>query len=201
MHQASLFAGDAPQDIPDIPGLRYLAGYVSADEAAGLIAEIDAALWRTDLKRRVQHYGYEYYYRARRVTAESRLGPLPGWLAPLAERLAAEGIFAAPPDQVIINEYLPGQGISAHVDCVPCFGETIASLGLGSDCLMRLAHPGTGARHDLHFEERGLVVLAGPARHDWTHAIPARKSDVVAGARRPRQRRLSLTFRTVTLDE
>jgi alkylated DNA repair dioxygenase AlkB len=40
-------------------------------------------------------------------------------------------------------------------------------------------------------------VLAGPARRDWTHAIPARQSDVMDGLRVMRQRRVSLTFRTM----
>lgn len=33
-------------------------------------------------------------------------------------RLQQAGLFADTPDQVIINEYQPGQGISAHIDCV-----------------------------------------------------------------------------------
>jgi alkylated DNA repair dioxygenase AlkB len=44
-----------------------------------------------------------------------------------------------------------------------------------------------------------LLILSGEARYDWTHEIPARKSDVINGARQPRTRRVSLTFRTVTL--
>lgn len=43
-----------------------------------------------------------------------------------------------------------------------------------------------------------LLILSGPARYDWTHEIPARKSDVINGARQPRRRRVSLTFRAVT---
>lgn len=33
-------------------------------------------------------------------------------------------------DQAIINEYLPGQGIAAHVDCEPCFGDEIGVVSL-----------------------------------------------------------------------
>lgn len=117
-----------PDEWPD--GLTYLENYIQEDEAVKLVHEIDAAPWRTDLKRRVQHYGYRYDYKARQARREDYLGSLPDLLQHLAERLTSEGHFQAVPDQVIVNEYLPGQGISAHIDCQPCFGETIASLSL-----------------------------------------------------------------------
>ena len=44
-----------------------------------------------------------------------------------------------------------------------------------------------------------LLILSGEARYDWTHEIPAHKSDMINGARQPRTRRVSLTFRTVRL--
>tara|TARA_R110002020_G_scaffold27552_5_gene88816 strand:- start:4922 stop:5056 length:135 start_codon:yes stop_codon:yes gene_type:complete len=44
---------------------------------------------------------------------------LPDWLLPIARRLVADGFFAAMPDQVIVNECLPGQAIAPHVDCEP----------------------------------------------------------------------------------
>jgi alkylated DNA repair dioxygenase AlkB len=84
----------------------------------------------------VQHYGWRYDYRERRVTEEMRLGPLPDWLLPAAEAVGDLPEFDRRPDQVIVNEYLPGQGISAHVDCEPCFGPAIASLSLGGEVEM-----------------------------------------------------------------
>jgi alkylated DNA repair dioxygenase AlkB len=54
-------------------------------------------------------------------------------------------------------------------------------------------------RRSLRLPPRSLLVLAGEARTAWTHAIPARKSDVVEGARVARGRRVSVTFRTVQL--
>jgi alkylated DNA repair dioxygenase AlkB len=182
-----------------IPGLTYLPAYVSADEASGLLAAVDAGPWLADLARRVQHHGYRYDYKARRVAREARIGPLPGWSASLAGRLVAEGHFAAPPDQLIVNEYEPGQGISRHVDCVPCFGPTIASLTLGSGCQMDFLHPETGTTGSVYLEPGSLLVLGGEARLRWTHEIRKRRSDEVGGARVARARRVSLTFRTVRL--
>jgi alkylated DNA repair dioxygenase AlkB len=53
-------------------------------------------------------------------------------------------------DQAIINEYQPGQGISPHVDCVPCFGPVVAAISLGSDCVMDFTHPEDGTKVAVH---------------------------------------------------
>ena len=179
------------------PGATYIPEFVTPDTETSLVAAIDAAPWITELKRRVQHYGYRYDYRARTVTQDAYLGPLPSWLADIGAHLKNEGPFEQIPDQVIINEYAVGQGIAAHIDCVPCFSGTIASLSLLSSCAMRFEERSSGERLMLVLEPRSLLVLQGPARFDWTHAIPARKSDVIMGQRVPRVRRLSLTFRHV----
>jgi hypothetical protein len=104
----------------------YQDAYLADSQERELIRSIDASPWRTDLQRRVQHYGYAYDYKQRRITAEAKIGPLPDWLQELALRLVSDKFFTDAPDQAIINEYQPGQGISAHVDCLPCFGPTIA---------------------------------------------------------------------------
>ena len=134
--QHSLFADVAPV----IPGLSYLSDFIDADTEAALMAAIDQQPWLHDLKRRVQHYGWRYDYKARGIGQDLRIGAIPDWLAGLCERLNAEGIFSSTSDQVIINEYQPGQGISAHVDCVPCFADTIASLSLGAARDFQLRH-------------------------------------------------------------
>jgi len=145
-------------------GLNYIPNYIDASTEQELIDTIDAQPWITELKRRVQHYGYRYDYKARNVTNASRLGALPDWLQCYAEKLQQTGLFPEPPDQVIINEYDPGQGISAHIDCVPCFAETIASLSLGSSCLMDFTHSKTGEKLSLLLEPRSLLVLSGDTR-------------------------------------
>lgn len=184
-----------------VPGLNYVAGFVAGSEEARLLAAVDAAPWLHDLKRRVQHYGYRYDYKARKVDPSMYLGPLPDWVQPLAARLVADGFMAAAPDQLIVNEYEPGQGITPHVDCVPCFGPVVCSLTLGSSCVMELsAVEGDGAE-SLPLERGSLVVLAGEARYKWRHAIPGRKTDRLDGqAASARGRRVSLTFRTVLVE-
>lgn len=186
-----------PSVDPNIPGLTLTPEWITADEALRFEALIDGAPWQTDLKRRVQHYGYRYDYRARVVTRDMDLGPLPNWLQGIALRVGRAAGFETCPDQIIINEYLPGQGISPHVDCRPCFGPAIASLSLGCAVDMIFQHPQNKAQSVVRLQPRILMSMTGPARQDWTHSIPARKSDLVEGVRVQRARRISLTFRTV----
>lgn len=193
--QHSFFKDERPA------GLTYLKDHITKHEADSLVGAIDAAPWCTDLKRRVQHYGYRYDYKARKIRQEDYLGPLPDPYRQLAERLTAEGFFHFVPDQVIINEYQPGQGISAHIDCEPCFGDTIVSLSLLSACLMRFFHCTTRQKTDIHLQPRSLLVMRGPSRYEWTHAIPSRKTDTIEGQRQSRTRRLSLTFRQMRFGE
>lgn len=183
--------------VPEISGLSYLPGFITAAEEQALITQIDQKPWLNELKRRVQHYGYRYDYKARAVTEDSYLGPLPEWLQSLASRLVEESIFEKTPDQVIVNEYLPGQGIAAHTDCIPCFGATIASLSLGSGCVMQFSQ--NNDKEGLFLEERSLLTLSESARYHWKHAIPARKTDSVDSFKVERKRRVSLTFRTMIL--
>ena len=183
----------------DISGLTYVPDFITSAEHDFLLSQIDQKPWLTDLKRRVQHYGYKYAYKARALNNNAYLGLLPDWLSSVCKKLHDDRIFLSIPDQVILNEYLPGRGISAHIDCVPCFADTIASLSLGSHCIMEFSNPKTGEKKSIALEERSLIVLSGPARYEWQHAIPARKSDIINGIKTERGRRVSLTFRNIIL--
>ncbi len=195
-NQLNLFQEEKPFSSP-IAGLSYQPNYISKQEADFLLTQIDAQIWLTDLKRRVQHYGYKYDYRARRIDTTMKIGALPEWLKGLTTRFYTEGVFQNLPDQVIVNEYEAGQGISPHIDCEPCFEDTIVSISLNSTAVMEFAN----AREKVHIllEPCSAVILKGVARYEWTHSIPARQKDVFEGTTFPRNRRISLTFRRVII--
>lgn len=180
-----------------IPGLLCVPEYLSPEEEQRLTSQIDNSPWLTDLKRRVQHYGWRYDYKKRAVNAEMYLGALPAWLIPLAQRLSDDGFIDGQPDQAIINEYEPGQGIASHVDCIPCFSDTIISLSLGSACVMDFSRISPPTDIAILLQARALLVMKDEARYRWKHAIAPRKTDIVNGEVIERGRRLSLTFRRV----
>lgn len=176
-----------------IPGLRYIREYITLDEESNLVRFIDDMPWITELKRRVQHYGYKYDYKSRVIDQSYSLGELPCWLDILCNKLCDDHIFNGKPDQIIVNEYMPGQGIAPHIDCIPCFSDTICSLSLASPCVMDLIKQDINKAITL--QPRSLLVFQNEARYQWHHGIQPRKSDNSV----KRQRRISLTFRKVML--
>ena len=175
-----------------IPGLTYIPDFITSEEEERILARVDSGVWNHEYSRRRQQFGYRYDYKSEHLT---HLGPLPDWLQELAERLAREGIFDRIPDQALVNEYLPGQGIAAHVDR---FSETVVSLSLSSGILMDFTDESDSARVSLWLEPRSLLVLQNEARHQWQHSIAKRLKDLFEGQHRLRGRRVSLTFRRVS---
>ena len=191
--------GASPDALGSVPGLSYVEEIIPVEEETRLLAAIDDGAWLAVLKRRVQHHGYRYDYRSRKVEREMYLGPLPVWAQEITRKLESLQVMTQSPDQLIVNEYLPGQGIAPHIDCIPCFGATVAVLSLGSTCLMEFSQPETGEHAALLLSPRSLLVLTDEARYRWRHAIRGRQSDAWQGVRYPRSRRVSLTFRSVLL--
>lgn len=179
-----------------IPGLTYIPDYISLDEQNLLLSIIAQQEWSTKSKRRVQHYGYRYDYQSGLLASSSYLGALPNWLQNIANRLFSDHLTATLPDQVIINEYEPGQGITNHTDCVPCFGNTIISLSLGSPCVMDFTH-NSSAKLPILLLPGSIIVMKNAARYDWQHGIAARKKDHYQEQIITRSRRVSITFREV----
>jgi alkylated DNA repair dioxygenase AlkB len=175
---------------PTIPGLRYLPNHISTESERNLIAAIDAESWNTAWQRRRQLYGADY------GKSEGAPRPIPAWGQELATQLLAEGITPRPFDQMLVNEYLPGQGISMHRD-YQTFDDTVVSLSLLSTCVMDFRQVESGEQESMLLEPRSLLILSGESRHQWQHGIASRKNDTWQGRKLPRGRRLSVTFRTV----
>lgn len=183
-------SGPAPE------GLIYMPAFLSAEEEVSILKEIEALPWQTDLRRRTQQYGFRYDYRNRHVDpVNDRMPPLPNSARGLAGRVAAYmGSLGHKVEfnQLIVNEYQPGQGISAHIDHKD-FNGPIVSVSLLSDIVMDFAYKGQS--HHRLLEARSMVALTGPARTTWTHAIKPLHEDNLGERTNPRGRRISLTFR------
>ena len=189
-----------PKAVEQVNGLIVLENYVSLEEHAQILRSIDNEIWLNDLKRRVQHYGFKYNYKSRSIDHGMYIGALPTWSQQLCNRLVNDKLINYLPDQIIVNEYLPGQGIANHIDCEPCFNDTIISLSLISSCVMDIINKDyPNRRLELLLPPRSLVVLSDEARYRWTHGIASRRVDEFNGQKVIRERRISLTFRKVIL--
>ncbi|MGO1071788.1 alpha-ketoglutarate-dependent dioxygenase AlkB [Lysobacter sp. CA199] len=174
------------------PGVEVMPDFLVPEEEQSILSLVDASKWLDDLARRVQHYGWKYDYGKRKIDRSAYLGPLPDWAERLGKRLLERNVVQQMPDQVIVNEYLANQGISAHKDCLDCFVGPIVTVSLCETWAMVFRGP-EKRKIELPLPRYSAVVLDGPARTQWTHEIPKRKKE----ASGPRHRRVSLTFRKV----
>lgn len=192
MTQRELFTLE-PISRMEVPGFSLIENYITPEEERELLAKIDAMPWENDWRRRIQQYGLGYGSEA--TNEPTWLRDFPEWLVPLAGRVAVDPHFPRFPENCVINEYIPPLGIGAHKD-YSAFGPTIACVSLGSDIVLDFTEPARGLHVPVFVPAQSFWVITGEARSKWMHGIASRLSDVIAGERRRRGRRVSITFRT-----
>ena len=164
-----------------LDGLSYIQNIITEEEEQYLLDSINQQPWDDTLKRKTQQYGFKYNYETRTIV---RTIDIPQWLSGIRDEVFPEA------NQVIVNHYLPGQGISAHTDDKK-FGDKIVIISLKSGCYMEF---GDGSRQYLH--PRSCLTMEGDMRWKTTHRIESRKRDKVDNKWICRKERISLTFRT-----
>ena len=169
-------------------GLTYVEEFMSQTEEAGVLAfleplEFEPIVMRgRAAKRTVRHYGLQYEYRKRDVAPGE---PVPDELAFVRDRCAA--LMGRAPEelvQLLVQRYPAGAGIGWHKDA-PIFGDAIAGVSLLGRSKLQLRDQ-AGAVTTLELPPRSAYVMAGPARWEHEHTVPA-----------TRELRYSLTFRTL----
>jgi alkylated DNA repair dioxygenase AlkB len=97
-------------------------------------------------------------------------------------------------DQLIINEYKPGQGIAAHIDHEKFFGPIIICLTVFSGTEINFINKFNDLDvKTIRVEPRSLYIMSGDARYKYKHEICHRIED--HGIKRGT--RISLTYRSV----
>ena len=178
------------------PGLIYVRDWLTIGEHLAAMETIDQNQFDTTLQRRVQHYGARYDYDLSSVGELGSAPKIPDVLAVIGRRLFTEGFFSQVPEQVIVNEYLADQGIAAHVDRTS-FGDAVATVSMLESWQMLFRRLDDSEKVEVLLEARSLAVMTGESRYKWTHEIAKRKMDIDGGLKKIRNRRLSLTFRTL----
>jgi alkylated DNA repair dioxygenase AlkB len=181
----------APSAPATPPGFRYWPDVVTPDEAAALVAELEALPFKPfdfhgyRANRRIVSFGLRYDYGKRAVEAAD---PIPAFLEPIRAGIAElAGLEPEAFSQSLINEYRPGAGIGWHRD-KPQFG-VVAGVSLVSPCVLRLRRR-AGARWErasAPLAPRSAYLLSGPAREAWEHSISPGEA-----------LRYSITLRTLT---
>ncbi len=177
----------------NVPGFTLISDFITAEQESALINELDRQPWLIDYQRKLQYFGYRNELESPYDLVEFPLA-FPPLIKELSEEIIHRKIMDLQPDQVIINEYLPGQGIRPHKDR-DYFENQICGVNLGSGCVMRF----TKGKETVDFEvpRRSLYIMQDDARKKWNHSIPPRKKDVINGETTMRGRRISVTYRKV----
>lgn len=124
-------------------------------------------------------------------------------------------------DQLTVNEYPCGVGLSPHIDTHSAFEEMIFSLSLAGPCIMEFRKYPKGSwrapsmvsgtdkdsieepqciRKAVFLPPRSMLLMSGEGRYAWHHYIPHHKIDDVGGQVIKRNtRRVSFTFRKVRM--
>ncbi|QJD96528.1 alpha-ketoglutarate-dependent dioxygenase AlkB [Mucilaginibacter robiniae] len=178
-----------------LPGLYLYPDFIDETREQQLLSEIDSQTWIVDYLRRLQYYGYR-----NELDKPYDLIPFPVAMPPmiyqLSQELVEQKIIDLQPDQVIINEYVPGEGLKPHKDRA-YYENQICGVNLGSGCVMRFIKGKNEEVIDIEIPRRSIYVMQDDARKKWKHGIPPRKKDKVDGNVHHRERRVSITYRKV----
>jgi alkylated DNA repair dioxygenase AlkB len=189
--------------IERIDGLSYYDNVISGELENELMQYLNAAKWKHVSgagSREVIQLGYDYDYRSQKVTKGDDIPDV-------IEKLKSLIPDGEKYNQCIINKYLPGQGISAHIDSKN-FGDTIVCFTIGSTATMVFSSfKSTDLKLTKEINEKysipilvkpnSVYIMTGPARYQWTHEMTTNKTDKIDGKITKRKTRISLTFRTV----
>ncbi|KMZ70860.1 Alkylated DNA repair protein alkB-like protein [Zostera marina] len=115
--------------VGNLPTVFYIPDFITDSEQTLLlrnIYEVPSSKWKSLKNRRLQNWGG--------VVHEKGLLPLaiPSWLTRITEEICEKtNLFPSPINHVLINEYLPDQGIMPHQDG-PAYFPVVAIISLGS---------------------------------------------------------------------
>ena len=180
-----------------IPGLILVDDFVTEEEEQELLNLFDKCSWERLARRRVQHYGKRFSYLDRNVDLERHANAIPDRMQEVVDKVTKVSGVSEVLDQITVNEYPIGVGLSPHVDIHSGFGDVIASLSLASSAAMVFRR---GDSHRaLFLPRRSLLLMTKEARWAWEHCIPHRKTDVLydGSVVRRNERRVSLTIRSI----
>jgi alkylated DNA repair dioxygenase AlkB len=175
----------------NINGLTIIKNFISNKEELELINNIkNINSWNNNLSRRVKHYGFEYNYINKTITDE--VDKFPKFQEYINKRMIELNIINEPFNQLIINEYIPGNGISKHIDS-NIFDNIICSLSLHDEYPIIFRNNNIFKR--IYLPRKSLLIIKDDARYKWTHEIPSRKKD----NNKIRLTRWSLTYRHIKI--
>ncbi|EZA57816.1 alpha-ketoglutarate-dependent dioxygenase alkB homolog 6 [Ooceraea biroi] len=183
--QHSSLQGAVVSQIPDT--VCYIPNFISEEEETQIVKCVNSVpqpKWTQLSHRRLQNWGGIPHPKG--MIAEE----IPSWLQRYIDKVAALNTFekGIVPNHVLINEYLPGQGIMAHSDG-PLFHPVVTTISCGSHTLLdfyKRLETAEQQQPKLEFslllERRSLLVLRKDLYHNYLHSIAERDVDSISEA-------------------
>lgn len=156
----------------------YIPNFITFNEETNILQSVYSVpkpKWTCLSKRRLQDYGG--------IPHKSGMIPegIPQWLQKYIDRIALYNIFGMnKPNHVLVNEYLPGQGIMPHTDG-PLFYPTVSTISCGSHTILEFFENNENRAKicDLLLERRSLVVLQDDMYSKYLHSISEVEEDTI----------------------
>ncbi|CAH1778589.1 unnamed protein product [Owenia fusiformis] len=175
------------------PGVYVKTDFLTEIEEKTLVSEVEKQPWvESQSGRRKQDYGPKVNFKKKKIKTASFTG-LPEFSESIIDKLTNLPLLKNFKVVEQCNlEYDPkhGAAIDPHFDDFWLWGEHLVTLNLLSDTFYTMSDP---QNEDyivkIYLPPRSLVVLYGPARFKWKHAIE--RGDINA-------RRLAITLRELT---
>ncbi|GAA93924.1 uncharacterized protein L969DRAFT_92170 [Mixia osmundae IAM 14324] len=211
-----------------VEGLSYLPDFISIADEAHLLSkieeiggvELDSAAGQRIYRDRGTCAGWKDLNGRRSMYFGGTILPRTSTLVPVAmppfmqasyphilDKIAQLGLYdtckTSRPNHVLLNEYLPGQGIAAHEDG-DAYHPVVCTLSLGSGTILELYEYEGQATEEartilpdpimsIYAERRSLLVLSGAAYTACLHGIAARQVDSAEQIQRCANVRAGLT--------
>uniref|UniRef100_G1QDG1 AlkB homolog 6 n=1 Tax=Myotis lucifugus TaxID=59463 RepID=G1QDG1_MYOLU len=157
------------------PVIYYVPDFISKEEEEYLLRQVFNApkpKWTQLSGRKLQNWGGLPHPRG--MVPER----LPLWLQRYVDKVSDLNLFGGlPANHVLVNQYLPGEGIMPHKDG-PLYYPTVSTISLGSHTMLDLYEPRQPKDEDpteqpappgrppsLLLEPRSLLVLRGAYTH------------------------------------
>ncbi|KAL7286579.1 hypothetical protein TKK_0019206 [Trichogramma kaykai] len=175
----------ATNSVPGIPPQAYyIPNFITEEEENDIIQKIQSTpqpKWTQLSHRRLQNWGGIPHPKG--MIAEE----IPQWLKKQIDKIVELHIFddSKRPNHVLINEYLPGQGIMPHSDG-PMFHPIVTTISCGSHTQLTFYK-----RHDtnnielpekefsLLLEPRSLLILQKDLYYNYLHSIEESNNDQI----------------------
>ncbi|RXK37510.1 hypothetical protein M231_05231 [Tremella mesenterica] len=196
----------ATRTTPPIPGLYIFPSLLSSEIAQTALAQIaNDDIFIGGTRNQVMIFSRPGCIESLPSYILELLNHLDNLLRPLLLVEATETVLDQPLGrQAILNLYLPGQGISPHIDLPSRYADGILGVSLTGGSVMTFTPTEERMKdkteHHVYLPPRSVYVLTGEARWEWLHGIIGRTEDLVEGENQRdetilRDVRVSVTFR------